>query len=66
MPIVLFGEAYWRRIVNFDALIDEGTIAPNDLTLFEFADTAEHTWAALVRRGLRAHIASAEAPAISS
>jgi predicted Rossmann-fold nucleotide-binding protein len=54
-PVVLFGEGYWRRIVNFDALIEEGMISAADLTLFEFADTAEDGWAALVRRGLRAH-----------
>lgn len=36
-PIVLFGEAYWRRVVNFDALVEEGMIAPADRRLFEFA-----------------------------
>ena len=54
-PAVLFGEAYWRRIVDFDALAEEGMIAPADLKLFEFAETAEDGWASLIRRGLRAH-----------
>jgi uncharacterized protein (TIGR00730 family) len=54
-PVVLFGEAYWRKIVNFDALVEEGMIAPADLRLFEFAETAEEGWASMVRRGLRAH-----------
>jgi uncharacterized protein (TIGR00730 family) len=54
-PIVLFGEAYWRRVLNFDALIEEGMISPGDLSLFDFADTAEAAWETLVRRGLRAH-----------
>ena len=54
-PVVLFGEAYWRRIVNFDALAEEGMISPADLKLFEFAETAEDGWASLVRRGLLAH-----------
>ncbi len=54
-PIVLFGEAYWRRIVNFDALAEEGMISTADLALFEYAETAEDGWAALVRRGLLAH-----------
>ena len=31
---------YWRRIVNFDALAEEGMISPADLQLFEFAETA--------------------------
>ncbi|TDR90359.1 LOG family protein [Enterovirga rhinocerotis] len=51
-PIVLFGSSYWKRVIDFDALVDEGMIAPDDLALFEFADTAEEGWASLVRRGL--------------
>ena len=54
-PVVLFGEAYWRRVVNFDALAEEGMVSPADLKLFEFAETAEEGWASLIRRGLRAH-----------
>jgi uncharacterized protein (TIGR00730 family) len=54
-PIVLFGESYWRKIINFDALVEEGMISANDLGLFEFAETAEDGWASLARRGLRAH-----------
>jgi predicted Rossmann-fold nucleotide-binding protein len=57
-PIVMFGESYWRRIVNFDALVEEGMIATADLKLFEFAETAEDGWASLVRRGLQAHDSS--------
>jgi uncharacterized protein (TIGR00730 family) len=51
-PIVLFGKSYWTRIINFEALAEEGAILPSDLALFEFADTAEEGWASLVRRGL--------------
>ncbi|WP_213741917.1 LOG family protein [Bradyrhizobium sp. dw_411] len=54
-PIVLFGESYWRRIINFGALVEEGMITADDLHLFEFAETAEDGWASLVRRGLQAH-----------
>jgi predicted Rossmann-fold nucleotide-binding protein len=57
-PVVLFGEAYWRRIINFDALVEDGMISPADLKLFEFAEVAEDGWASLVRRGLRAHISN--------
>jgi uncharacterized protein (TIGR00730 family) len=55
VPIVLLGRDYWRRIVNFDALVEEGMIDAADLTLFSFADTAEEAWAELLRRGLKAH-----------
>jgi predicted Rossmann-fold nucleotide-binding protein len=54
-PIVLFGESYWRKLINFDALLEEGMVSAADLKLFEFAETAEDGWASLVRRGLRAH-----------
>jgi uncharacterized protein (TIGR00730 family) len=41
VPIILFGEEFWRRIVNWEALADAGTIADEDLTLFRFVETAE-------------------------
>ena len=46
-PVLLFGEAFWRRIVNFEALAEEGTIAPEDLELFQFVETGEQGWAAV-------------------
>lgn len=53
IPIVLFDEAYWRRLISFDALVDEGMIAAADLSLFAFADSAEGVWEALAQRGLK-------------
>jgi hypothetical protein len=44
VPIVLVGEAYWRRAVDFDFLLDEGVIEPEDRALFWFAETAEEIW----------------------
>jgi uncharacterized protein (TIGR00730 family) len=55
VPIVLFDRAYWREIVNFDALIEADMIEREHCDLFEFADTAEEAWQAIERRGLRAH-----------
>ena len=55
VPIVLFDEAYWRRVVDFETLLAEGMIAAGDIDLFDFADTPEATWETLLRRGLRAH-----------
>ncbi len=45
MPVILFGEEFWRKIINFEALADEGTISPEDLDLFKFAETAKEGWA---------------------
>lgn len=44
VPIVLVGEAYWSRAVDFDFLVEEGVIAPEDRNLFWFAETAEEIW----------------------
>ena len=54
-PIVLFDQAYWQSLINFDVLVSEKMISPGDLQLFEFADTPDQAWNSLVRRGLRAH-----------
>jgi hypothetical protein len=44
LPIVLFGREFWERVVNFDALVEEGVVSPNDLDLFRFVETAEEAW----------------------
>jgi uncharacterized protein (TIGR00730 family) len=45
LPVLLFGAEFWKRIVNWDALVEAGTIAPEDLGLFRYVDTAEEGWA---------------------
>lgn len=45
MPVLLFDEAYWRRIVNFEALVEEGVIGAGDLDLFTYVSSAEEAWA---------------------
>jgi predicted Rossmann-fold nucleotide-binding protein len=62
VPIVLLGRSYWQRIVNFDALVEEGMVDAADLALFSFADTAEEAWAELLRHGLKAHTPEEERP----
>ncbi len=47
MPILMFGERFWRRVVNFDALVEEGVISAPDLNLFRFVETADEAWAAI-------------------
>ncbi|NIP43989.1 MAG: LOG family protein [candidate division Zixibacteria bacterium] len=44
IPIVLFGRKFWEGIINFEALVEEGTIDPEDIELFKFAETAEEAW----------------------
>jgi uncharacterized protein (TIGR00730 family) len=48
VPVLLFGEAYWRKVINFEALVSEGTIEPEDLKLFCYVETAEQAWAEII------------------
>ncbi|MEP4432752.1 MAG: TIGR00730 family Rossman fold protein, partial [Hyphomicrobiales bacterium] len=41
IPFLLFGRAFWEKIINWDALADAGTISAEDLELFKFVETAE-------------------------
>ncbi len=41
IAIVLYGKSYWTEIINFEALVRHGVIAPEDLDLFTFADTPQ-------------------------
>ena len=47
IPVILFGESFWRRVLNLKVLAEEGTIAPADLDLITFAETAEDGWTAI-------------------
>ncbi|MBU0556261.1 MAG: TIGR00730 family Rossman fold protein [Alphaproteobacteria bacterium] len=45
IPILLFGKDFWTRVVNFEALAEEGVISPRDLDLISWVETAEEAWA---------------------
>jgi hypothetical protein len=49
MPVLMFGRDFWERVVDFDALADEGVIGRADLALMTFVDTAEEAWAVVER-----------------
>lgn len=44
LPVLLFDEEYWRKIINFEALVDEGVINEGDLKLFQFVASADEAW----------------------
>ncbi len=44
-PIVLFGSEFWKRLINFDALVEQGTISQGDLKLFHYCDDPAEAWA---------------------
>ncbi len=45
VPIVLFGREFWDRIINFQGLVEEGTINARDLDLIHWCETADEAWA---------------------
>src|ERR1700720_58510 len=49
--VVIYGSEYWHRIMNFQAFVDAGTVAPEDLNLFKFVDSPEDAFTFL-RDGL--------------
>jgi uncharacterized protein (TIGR00730 family) len=48
IPILLFGREFWNRVLNFEALAEEGVVNPADLALFHWVETAEEAWAKVV------------------
>ncbi|MDO7843080.1 LOG family protein [Sphingomonas immobilis] len=44
IPVLLYGKEFWNRVVNFDALVEEGVISAADLGLFRFVETAQEGW----------------------
>ncbi len=44
IPVLLFGQAFWERVINFNVLVEEGTISARDLELFVYVETAEEAW----------------------
>ncbi len=49
IDVILYGSAYWREIVNFEALVRHGVIDRTDLELFQFADDPATAFAILER-----------------
>lgn len=47
IPIILFGKDFWTRVIDFEALAEEGTISKGDLDLFQWCETAEDAWACI-------------------
>jgi uncharacterized protein (TIGR00730 family) len=45
LPILLFGREFWEKVIDFQALADEGVISRHDLDLISWCETAEEAWA---------------------
>ena len=49
MPILLFGKDFWTRVVDFEAIAEEGTISKKDLDLITWVETADEAWAHIAK-----------------
>ena len=49
IPVLLFGREFWERVVNFEALVEEGVIAERDLGIFTYVESAAEGWAVVQR-----------------
>jgi uncharacterized protein (TIGR00730 family) len=50
LPVVLFGSEFWKKVVNFDMLVETGVISPEDMSLFRFCDSVDECYEYLIPR----------------
>src|ERR1019366_3858580 len=55
--VVIYGSAYWKKIVNFEAMVDAGTISAGDLELFKMSDSPEESFEFLKAGLTKYHLA---------
>jgi uncharacterized protein (TIGR00730 family) len=64
IPVLLYGKEFWQRVVNFEALVEEGVVSAKDLDIFTYCETAEEGWDCVQRfyqgRSLDIGLAEAE------
>jgi uncharacterized protein (TIGR00730 family) len=58
MTVLVYGEEYWRRVLNLEVLAEAGTIAPEDVNLFQFVSTPEAAFTKLQESLIRDHLQS--------
>jgi uncharacterized protein (TIGR00730 family) len=49
VPVVLYGGQFWKDVFNFDALVEYGVIAKEDLKLFRIMDDVDETFDYITR-----------------
>jgi uncharacterized protein (TIGR00730 family) len=48
IPVVLIGEAYWKRVIDFDFLKEEDVIAPEDEGILTYAESSNEAWEQII------------------
>jgi uncharacterized protein (TIGR00730 family) len=55
VPIILVDEAYWRKLIAWEALEEDGMIAAGELALLRFAADSDAAWA-MIEESLPLHM----------
>ena len=42
--VIIYGSEYWNKIINFQAFVDAGAVAPQDLEQFKIVDNPEEAF----------------------
>src|SRR5450631_538440 len=59
--VVIYGSAYWKKIINFEAMVDTGAISPKDIELFQMCDSPEESFEFLKQGLTTYHLAPQQA-----
>ena len=44
LPVILLGQEFWNKAIDFDFLVHEGVIAPEDKNIFYTVEKAQEAW----------------------
>ena len=47
VPVLLYGSAYWKRLIDFDWMLQEGTISQEDVQCFQYVDSVSQAWSVI-------------------
>ena len=56
VPVVIYGPDYWNKVLNFDYLVQAGTVSREDLNLFHFSDSVDDAYKFLTRELTKTHL----------
>jgi uncharacterized protein (TIGR00730 family) len=59
--VIVYGSEYWKRLINFEVMVDAGTIAAEDLDLFRMVDSPEEGFEFLREGLVKYHLAPQQA-----
>jgi uncharacterized protein (TIGR00730 family) len=59
--VIVYGSEYWKRLINFEVMVDAGTIAASDLDLFRMVDSPEEGFEFLRDGLVKYHLAPQQA-----